>query len=99
MAKLTEQDLFERVRAVVAQSLKIEDLERIQVGTLLADDLRADSLDFVDLSIALEEEFEKDAPGGELGLEEDDWVRVTGKPSGYTVADIISVLRNKGVGG
>ena len=48
---------FEKVRALVAETLNC-DLEKVTMEASLADDQGADSLAAVELSMALEEEFD-----------------------------------------
>jgi acyl carrier protein len=48
--------VFEKVRAILADQLDI-DPEKIQMDSRLLDDLGADSLDVVDLVMAIEDEF------------------------------------------
>lgn len=55
-------NIFERVREVVAEQLGIEDIETIELKTAFIDDLGADSLDVVELIMALEEEFDMEIP-------------------------------------
>jgi acyl carrier protein len=50
------QDIFEKVRDIVARELKIEP-EKITLDSSFVDDLGADSLDMVELVMALEDEF------------------------------------------
>lgn len=52
--------VFERVRDLVVQQLKVDPAE-VTPEASLVDDLRADSLDIVDLTIAIEEAFADDA--------------------------------------
>lgn len=56
------EDVFERVRDVIAEQLGIEDESSIEMTTTFIDDLGADSLDVVELIMALEEEFEMEIP-------------------------------------
>lgn len=49
-------DDFERFRTTVADVLRV-DPDRITLGAHFADDLKADSVDLVELVLALEEEF------------------------------------------
>jgi acyl carrier protein len=79
--------LFERVRDVVVRQLKVP-AEEVTPQAHLLDDLRADSLDIVDLTIAIEEEF---APGGEFELRDEDAENIR------TVQDIINFLEANGV--
>jgi len=48
--------VFEKVRAIVARTLNVEE-SKITLETNLVEDLGADSLDAVDLIMSLEEEF------------------------------------------
>ena len=48
---------FEKVRALVAETLNC-DLDKVTMEASLADDLGADSLAAVELSMAMEEEFD-----------------------------------------
>ncbi len=79
--------LEERVRAVVVRQLKVPAAEVVPSANLI-DDLRADSLDVVDLTIAVEEEF---APDGEFELRDEDAENIR------TVQDIIDFLLAHGV--
>jgi acyl carrier protein len=79
--------LFERVRDVVVRQLKVP-AEDVTPEAHLLDDLRADSLDIVDLTIAIEEEF---APEGEWELRDEDAENIR------TVQDIIDFLEARGV--
>lgn len=49
--------VFETVKKIVAESMNVE-AEKITMETLLVDDLGADSLDAVELIMALEDEFD-----------------------------------------
>lgn len=81
--------LFERVRDVIVTQLKLKP-EEVTPESHLIDDLRADSLDIVDLTIALEEAFSGDT---EFEITEEDAENIR------TVQDIIAFLRDKGVEG
>jgi acyl carrier protein len=54
--------IFERVKEVIAEQLGIEDIDSITMDTTFIDDLGADSLDIVELIMALEEEFDMEIP-------------------------------------
>ena len=54
-------DTFERVRRVVAKTLDVGE-DEITLKTSLTGDLGADSLDMVQVVMALEEEFGQDVP-------------------------------------
>lgn len=57
--------IFERVKEVIGEQLGIEDLDTITIETTFIDDLGADSLDIVELIMALEEEFDLEIPEAE----------------------------------
>ena len=80
--------LEERAIAIIAEQLRV-DVKQVTPASHLIDDLRADSLDVVDLAIALEEEFgSADQP-----LEITDEVAAELR----TVQDIVDFLRAQGV--
>ena len=56
------ENVFERVRDVIMEQLGIEDESSITTATTFIDDLGADSLDVVELIMALEEEFGMEIP-------------------------------------
>ena len=57
--------IFERVKEVIAEQLGVEDIENLTMETNFVDDLSADSLDIVELIMALEEEFDLEIPEAE----------------------------------
>lgn len=57
-------DIEQRVRKIVAEQLGVAE-EKIKNGDSFVDDLGADSLDTVELVMALEEEFECEIPDEE----------------------------------
>lgn len=57
--------LFEKIRDVIAEELGETDVEGITMETSLIDDLDADSLDAVEIIMALEDEFEIEVPDEE----------------------------------
>lgn len=73
--------MFERVRDIIVDTLSCE-AEEVTMEASLTDDLGADSLDAVELNIALEEE---------LGISIDDEDR----PNMKTVGDIVRYLEAK----
>lgn len=56
------QEIFEKVRKIVVDQLEIEDPEKVTPEANFANDLNADSLDTVELVMALEEEFDIEIP-------------------------------------
>lgn len=55
-------NIFERVKDIIMEQLGIEDESSVTMTTTFIDDLGADSLDVVELIMALEEEFEMEIP-------------------------------------
>ena len=55
-------NIFDRVKDVIVEQLGIEDESSVTMTTTFIDDLGADSLDVVELIMALEEEFELEIP-------------------------------------
>ena len=74
--------IFEKLCALIAEQFNV-DADTITMETSFADDLNADSVDIVDLSMAMAEEFGID----ELGEEE--------AASITTVGDLVRFLQNK----
>ena len=74
--------IFEKLAQLIAEQFNV-DADSITMETSFADDLNADSVDIVDLSMALEEEFNID----ELGEEE--------ASSISTVGDQVRFLQSK----
>jgi len=58
---LTEQEVFEKVKSVVVDQLGVSDTEVTKEASFV-DDLGADSLDTVELVMALEEAFDTEIP-------------------------------------
>ncbi|AKV69054.1 MAG: acyl carrier protein [Microcystis sp.] len=54
-------DIFDRVKKVVVEQLEVEP-EKVTPEASFANDLQADSLDVVELVMALEEEFDIEIP-------------------------------------
>ncbi|MBI2304991.1 MAG: acyl carrier protein [Chloroflexi bacterium] len=80
--------VFERVRKIVVEQLGV-DVEQVVSTASFVDDLNADSLDLVELVMALEEEFSK----GDFRLEisDEDAEKIV------TVQDAVDYLRDHGV--
>lgn len=79
--------VVERVRDVVVRQLKVQP-DEVTPAASLVDDLRADSLDIVDLTIAIEEEFSNEATF-EIRDEDAENIR--------TVQDILDFLAAQGL--
>ena len=74
--------IFEKVCALIAEQFNV-DADSITMDTSFEDDLNADSVDLVDLTMALEEEFDI----GELTEEDTASVK--------TVGDLVHLLQSK----
>ena len=74
--------VFDRVKDVVVKQLKVSP-DEVTATASLVDDLRADSLDIVDLTIAIEEEFAADA---EFEIRDEDAENIR------TIQDILDFL-------
>lgn len=75
--------MLEKIRTIIADQLSVEE-SSIQPETSLTKDLQADSLDFVELIMALEDTFD-------VKIEEDDASNIS------TVQDIMDYLKAQGV--
>jgi acyl carrier protein len=80
--------LVDRVRDLIVEQLKLTDPGLVTPEASLIDDLGADSLDIVDLTIAIEEEFAGDA---DIEITDEDAENIR------TVQDIISFLEAAGL--
>ena len=58
---MSDQEIFGRVKKIVAEQLSVDEAE-VKSEATFADDLGADSLDTVELVMALEEEFDIEIP-------------------------------------
>ncbi|MBR0424918.1 MAG: acyl carrier protein [Clostridia bacterium] len=72
---------FEKVRQIIANQLDLDPAE-ITMDSNLIEDLRADSLDIVELVMDMEQEFDVEIPDEEL-------------PKVKTVGDIVRYLQNR----
>jgi acyl carrier protein len=61
---MSQEETFERVKKIVAEQLDVE-AEKVVAASNFTNDLGADSLDTVELVMALEEEFEIEIPDEE----------------------------------
>jgi acyl carrier protein len=77
---MSEEEIFEKVTAILKNQLSIDNKE-VKLESQLIDDLGADSLDLVEISMALEEEFSIEVP--------DDQVE-----SIHTVEDVVKFIHN-----
>ena len=74
--------IFEKLCALIAEQFNVDE-DSISMDTSFADDLNADSVDLVDLSMALEEEFEIEE------LSEDEVAGIS------TVGDLVRFLQSR----
>jgi len=74
--------IFEKLKALIAEQFNVDE-DSVTLETSFADDLNADSVDIVDLSMAIEEEFDLE----ELSEEEASAIS--------TVGDLVRFLQNK----
>ena len=59
---MSQTDIFEKVKAIIVEQLGVEDKDTVTPQANFVDDLGADSLDTVELVMALEEEFDIEIP-------------------------------------
>lgn len=78
----TKEQIFEKMKGIVVDQLGVEEAE-VTMEANFIEDLGADSLDIVELIMALEEEFEIEVP-------DEDAEKLT------TVASAISYIMTKG---
>ncbi|MXX31353.1 MAG: acyl carrier protein [Chloroflexi bacterium] len=83
-----DHSLLARVAQLVADQLR-QPLDKVTADAHLIDDLEADSLDIVDLTIAVEEEFSTDDI--QLEIPEEDAAEIR------TVQDLLDYLTNAGI--
>ena len=57
--------MFEKIRSIISEQLSIDDVDTITLDTSLTEDLESDSLDAVEVIMALEDEFGIEIPDEE----------------------------------
>jgi acyl carrier protein len=80
--------VFERIKKIVIEQLGVEEAEAVPSASFV-DDLGADSLDLVELIMALEEEFSK--PDHKMEIPDEDAEKIA------TIQDAIDYLRDRGI--
>ena len=73
--------MFEKIKAKIAEQLSIDE-DEITMESEFIDDLGADSLDLVELIMALEEEFDMEIP-------DEDAEKIT------TVVDVVDYIKSR----
>ena len=79
--------IFERVKRVIVERLGVDE-EKVVPEASFTEDLNVDSLDLIDLMMALEEEFSKD--GKTLEISDEEAEKIT------TVGEAVEFIRSKG---
>ena len=80
--------VFERIKKIVIEQLGVEEAEVVPSANFV-DDLGADSLDLVELIMALEEEFSN--PNQKVEIPDEDAEKIA------TIQDAIDYLRDHGI--
>lgn len=57
--------MFEKIKSIISEQLSIDNVDTITLDTSLTEDLEADSLDAVEVIMALEDEFGIEIPDEE----------------------------------
>ena len=64
LTKMSSGEVFEKVKAIIVEQLGVAE-SAVTLEASFIDDLGADSLDIVELIMALEEEFDTEIPDGD----------------------------------
>jgi acyl carrier protein len=80
--------VFERVKKIVVEQLGVEGSQALPSASFV-DDLNADSLDLVELIMALEEEFSEG--GNTLEISDEDAEKIV------TVQDAVDYIKDRGI--
>ena len=80
--------VFDRIKKIVVEQLGVEEAEVVPRASFV-DDLGADSLDLVELIMALEEEFSK--PDKKMEIPDEDAEKIV------TIQDAIDYLKDLGI--
>jgi acyl carrier protein len=76
--------VFERVRKIIVEQLGVEEGD-VTPQTSFVDDLNADSLDLVELIMAMEEEFSQEGKGMEISDEDAEKLVTVQDAVGYII--------------
>ena len=80
--------VFERIKKIVVDQLGVDEAE-VTPSSNFVDDLGADSLDLVELIMALEEEFSK--PDKKMEIPDEDAEKIA------TIQDAIDYIKDRGI--
>ena len=80
--------IFERLRKVVVEQLGVEEEEVVPTASFV-DDLGADSLDLVELTMSLEDEF--DSPSRNIEIPDEDMQKIV------TIQGAVDYIRDLGI--
>jgi acyl carrier protein len=80
--------VFERVKKIIVENLEVEDKDIVPSASFV-DDLGADSLDLVELTMSLEEEFS--TPGKKIEIPDEDAEKI------LTVQNAVDYIKNLGI--
>ena len=80
---MSSEEVLEKVKGIIVEQLGVADTA-VTMEASFIDDLGADSLDIVELVMALEEEYDVEIPSDDLA-------------ELNTVGDVINYLKDKGV--
>jgi acyl carrier protein len=59
---MSKEEIFDKVKSIVTEQLSVDDDSKVVPGANFQDDLNADSLDVVEMVMALEEAFDIEIP-------------------------------------
>lgn len=79
---MEREELLKKIKAIISDKLSISE-DQVTEGASFVDDLGADSLDTVELVMALEDEFDMDIPD-----EEAEKLTTVGKAMDYILASL-----------